>query len=266
MPIRLDSVHIYPVKSARGCSVPQVAFDRFGPTGDRRWMLVGADTDRFVSQRELPAMARLAVSLTGAGLSLSFEDASQDVSRPEVDAPVRRVTVWNDTLPALDAGDEVASWLSARFDRPVRLVYMGDDTRRAVDEAYAKAGQTVSFADGFPVLLISAESLAVLNERLTIPVGLDRFRANLIVSGTSPHGEDEWRTIRIGEMHFTVAKPCSRCTVPALDQHTGERHPELLRALASYRRGADRMVYFGQNLVYEGSGGVSVGDDVEVLS
>jgi hypothetical protein len=124
----------------------------------------------------------------------------------------------------------------------------------------------VSFADAFPLLLVSAAALDELNGRLTQPVSLDRFRPNLVVEGCDAHAEDGWKRLRIGAVELDVAKPCARCAVPALDQLTGEKHPELLRALASYRRAEDRQVYFGQNLLYRGGGSLSVGDAVEVLA
>ncbi len=258
----LASIHLYPVKSARGLSCPQVMLDRFGPVGDRRWMLVDPE-GQFLSQRQMPALARLDAQPLEGGLSLGLAGERLEVAVP-TSAP-REVRVWDDTVTACDAGEQTAQWLSERFQRPLRLVHMPDDARRRVDTSYAHDGETVSFADGFPLLLLSAASLDELNARLSMPVGLDRFRANLIVDGCAAHAEDDWQRIRIGEVTFTVAKPCSRCTVPSLDQRSGEKHPEILRALASYRRAADRKVYFGQNLLYANPGTLRVGDQVEVL-
>ncbi|MEO0422310.1 MAG: MOSC N-terminal beta barrel domain-containing protein [Pseudomonadota bacterium] len=259
----LSSIHIYPLKGGRGTTLTSTALDRFGPSGDRRWMLVDPE-GQFVTQRQLPGLARVAALPTAEGLRLSYDDVDiLEVPFP-TSAP-REVTIWNDTVGACDADDEAAAWFSARLDRPLRLVYLPDDARRLVNPAYAKAGETVSLADGYPLLLVSAASLDELNARLSTSVGLDRFRPNLVVAGCAAHAEDDWQQLRIGEMTLTVAKPCDRCTVPALDQRTGERHPELLRALASYRRAEDRKVYFGQNLLYAGTGTLHVGDPVHVL-
>ena len=259
----VQSLHIYPVKSARGLEVKSSGLDRFGLEGDRRWMLTDSE-GRFVTQRELPELTELQVDVSPAGLVLKRGNADIAVPIPETSARVP-VTVWEDTVSAADAGDAAAGWLATVFQRPLRLVYMPDDSRRAVDPDYAKDGETVSFADGFPLLLVSAASAVYLNQRLAQPVGLDRFRPNIVVAGCPAHAEDQWQRLRIGEMVFTVAKSCSRCVVPSLDQNTGARHPELLRVLADYRRGPGRKVYFGQNLVYQGSGHLRVGDAVEVL-
>jgi len=259
----VQSLHIYPVKSARAVGLESAVLDRFGLRGDRRWMLTDPE-GCFVTQRAVPQLTELQVEVTADGLVLRRADSQIAVSVPKHASRVP-VTVWGDTVSAADAGDAVADWLATEFQRTLRLVYMPVVSHRAVDPDYASAGETVSFADGFPLLLVSAAAVDPLNQRLTQPVGLDRFRPNIVVAGCSPHAEDGWNSLRIGEMTFTVAKPCSRCVVPSLDQRTGARHPELLRALADYRRGSDGKIYFGQNLVYQGSGRLRVGDSVEVL-
>ncbi|KZX60326.1 hypothetical protein A3709_12100 [Halioglobus sp. HI00S01] len=260
---RIQSLHIYPLKSGRGLSRQHMVLDRFGPLGDRRWMLVD-DHGRFVSQRDLPIMTRLNAVPGDSDIELSIDGYSLVVATPAPNHPAH-VSIWSDEVTARDAGDEAAQWLSEQFGRSLRLVYMGEECQRRVDTEYAHRGETVSFADGFPLLLVSAASLETLNSRLTQPVALDRFRPNLVVAGCGAHAEDEWRRIRIGSVEFDLAKPCSRCAVPSLDQMTGEKHPEILRALASYRRGTDRQIYFGQNLVYASGGDITVGDAVEVL-
>jgi molybdenum cofactor sulfurtransferase len=32
-----------------------------------------------------------------------------------------------------------------------------------------------------------------------------RFRPNLVISGGEPYGEDKWKTVKIGDNHFTVS-------------------------------------------------------------
>ena len=262
--LSLTSIHIYPVKSAAGLSLDSVALDRFGPVGDRRWMLVD-ENRRFVSQREDAGLVRLRVEPSGEGLHLRLDGREHVVPTPTDDRNLQ-VQVWLDSVRAVDAGDAVAAWLSEGFGRSLRLVYMPESSHRYVDGVYASNGETVSFADGFPLLLISESAADLLNSKLTEPVGLDRFRPNLVVSGCQPHAEDEWRRIRIGKIEFDVAKPCARCVVPSIDQESGARHPDILRVLAGYRRADDRQVYFGQNLVYQQTGTLTVGDEIEVLA
>jgi hypothetical protein len=262
--ISVSALTIYPVKSLGGVALQSVHLDRFGFAGDRRWMVVNEDR-RFLSQREFAAMALIAAELTESGLRLASGEQSLLVPRPQASAPRLRVQIWEDSVVALDAGGEAAEWLSERLGGPCKLVYMAEDVHRYVDGIYAHEGETVSFADGFPVLLISQASLDDLNSRLDTPVPMNRFRPNLVVQGCEAFAEDNWRRIRIGSTEFTVAKACSRCAVPSIDQATATKNSEVLQVLAGYRRADDRQVYFGQNLVYSGSGELSVGDTLEIL-
>lgn len=263
--MRLSGIHIYPVKSCGGLDLEAVALDRFGPAGDRRWMVVDGEGS-FLSQRTLPAMARVRVSaLPDGGLLLAAEGAQCPVAIPGPGVPPVIVTVWRDSVTAVDAGDGAAAWLSRVLGRECRLVYMPDEARRPVDPGYASHGETLGFADGFPLLLISEASLGALNARLEQPVPMNRFRPNLVVSGCEPFAEDGWRRIRIGAVTLDVVKPCSRCAIPSIDQDTGERDRFINRALAAFRR-FDGEILFGQNLLYPEPGEVRLGDPVEVIA
>jgi uncharacterized protein YcbX len=140
---------------------------------------------------------------------------------------------------------------------------MAPDIVRPADPAFAHAGARVSFADGFPFLLLSEESLADLNRRLPQPLPMNRFRPNLVVAGGQPYDEDTWSRIEIGGIRLRVVKPCGRCVVTTTDQLTGERGKEPLQTLATYRK-RDGEVMFGQNVVHEGPGWLRVGDAVRV--
>ncbi len=260
--MHLSGLSIYPVKSCAGLELQEVALDRFGPAGDPR-RLVTDPRGRFLSQRECAPMALVKVTPTASGIRLGDEDGI-DVPEPAADARERWVQVWEDRLMARDAGDAAAAWLGERLQRECRLFFMPDTARRRVDGVYAQEGETVSFADGFPLLLISEASLEDLNGRLPAPVPMNRFRPNLVVSGCEPFAEDGWRRIRIGGLEFKVAKPCSRCVVPSIDQATAGRDSSINRVLASYRR-REGQIYFGQNLLYSEFGTLRVGDAVEVL-
>ena len=262
--LQLSGLTTYPIKSCAGSALTSAALDRFGLSGDRRWLIVDAG-NRFLSQREHALMALVEPEQRSEGLLLRLGDEVLTVTTPASAAKTRLVRVWQDTVPARDAGDTAAYWLSARLGQACRLVFMAEDCQRLVDGCYASAGETVSFADGFPLLLISQASLDDLNSRLSAAVPMNRFRPNLVVQGCAAYAEDHWRRIRIGDIEFTLAKPCSRCVVPSIDQATAQKDSEILRVLASYRRGEDRQVYFGQNLLYLATGQLAVGARVEVL-
>jgi uncharacterized protein len=267
---RLASIHIYPLKAARAVDLDQSLVEPWGLAGDRRWLLVD-DTGRFVSQREEPAMARVVVRAGHGALTASapgLPDIRISAPCQEGGAELLRVTVWSSALLAAAAGPAADLWFSEYLGRPVQLVYLDDPTRREVDQDYGAAGDVVSFADGFPLLLTNSASLHELGRWLTEdgdqPVPMNRFRPNVVVAGAGPWAEDGWRRIRIGEVPFRVVKPCGRCVVTTVDQASAVRGRQPLQMLGRRRRFGQDLV-FGQNMIPDAPGVIRVGDPVEIL-
>ena len=246
----------------------ETALDALGVQGDRRWMVVDAETGRFLTQRLLTQMTQLQARwLGGTHLQLSAPGMAElQVTVPDEQAPLRGVTIWRDSLQVPDAGEAAAQWLSQFLGRACRLVQVSEPRARQVDTAYAEAGDKVAFADGFPLLLIGQASLDDLSARVGRPLPMLRFRPNLVVSGSEPYAEDSWKRIRIGELEFRVVKGCSRCIMTPLDPHTGERSAdrEPLTTLKTYRE-REGEVYFGQNLIACGEGQLRLDMPVQVL-
>ena len=266
--MQLAALYRYPLKSAIGESLERVWADGLGLAGDRRWMLVDAESGRFLTQRVLPQMTQLLARWQGEDhLRLSAPGmAALDVAIPGAQAPLRQVSVWKDDVEVPDAGDPAAEWASRLLGRACRLVYLPPEQARQVEMKYAEAGQRVVFADGFPLLLIGQASLDDLSARVGRPLEMRRFRPNLVVTGSEPYAEDDWRRIRIGELILRPVKPCTRCIITTLDPDSGERSTdqEPLATLARYRK-SDKGVMFGQNLLVEGKGWLEVGMPVELL-
>ena len=272
--LRVTALHLYPVKSCQGLAVPAAEVDARGFVGDRRFLVVDP-AGQFLTQRQHPRMARIGTALTADSLVLSAAGhGSVAVPRTAPPAPAMAATVWKDTVQADDCGAEAAAWLTQVLGLPCRLVraglpYSRPIPARKIPASLAGRGDAheVSFADGFPFLLITQASLDELNGRLEQPVPMDRFRPNLVVSGAEPFAEDGWARFRIGPVVFHGATRCGRCILTTTDQRTGERaSPEPLRTLSTYRRDAEGAVLFGRNVVHETKAGrVAVGDSVELL-
>jgi uncharacterized protein YcbX len=143
---------------------------------------------------------------------------------------------------------------------------MNNPHSRPVKTGYGRAEDDLSFADGAPVMLLSEESLGALNQRLEKPVEMARFRPNFVVTAGTTFAEDGWQRIRLGEVEFEVAWPCTRCTVPTVDPATGERdlRGEPLETLRTFRNGASGIA-FGQNLIPRRVGRAQVGDLIEII-
>ncbi|WNF25620.1 MOSC domain-containing protein [Streptomyces sp. C11-1] len=268
----LRAIRIYPVKSLTARVADAVAVEPWGLDGDRRWMLVDKAA-RALTQRQQPLMARISAELlSGGGLLLSAP--GRPPLHVEVPEPERTFTVelHRDTVVVAEASDDAHAWFSDVLDCEVRLVHLDEPShRRHVDPVFARPGDTVSFADGYPLLLTTTASLDALNALVAAgdrpeegPLPMDRFRPNVVVGGTEPWAEDGWRRIAVGEVAFTVAKPCGRCVITTTDQETAERGKEPLITLARHRRFGKQLV-FGQNLIPEGTGVIRVGDPVRIL-
>ncbi|MGP3927435.1 MOSC domain-containing protein [Streptomyces sp. 8N616] len=267
----LSAVHVYPVKSVAGCAPSEAAVEPWGLAGDRRWMLVGPD-GRFLTQREHPRLALAAARpLPDGGVRVTAPGGEQLTVEVPERIGTTAVEVWRDKVDAVPAGAPAAEWFSGWLGTEVRLVHLDEPARRRpVHPAYARSGETVTFADGFPLLVTTTASLDALNSLIAQgdhadegPLPMNRFRPNVVVDGTAPWAEDDWSRIRIGEVSFRVVKPCSRCVITTTDQRTAERGKEPLRTLARHRRFGDRLV-FGQNLIPEGTGTIRTGDPVEI--
>jgi uncharacterized protein len=276
MSINLTDVWRYPVKSCRGERLRDSVVEPWGLAGDRRWMIVGADGGP-VTAREYPPLVLVTPSLEGDVIRLSspgLPDLTVPVPEPSAGSGLVPVNVWNSELDASLAGDEASEWLGKIVSEPVRLVYLDDPTRRATNPDYSQAADRVSFADGYPLLLTSTDSLAGLNEWIAAgphaaegPVPMTRFRPNVVVSGPPAWAEDGWRRLRIGDVAFRVSKGCDRCVFTTVDPETAVKGKEPLATLARHRRW-DQKVWFGVNLIPDEprSGAViHVGDPVEIL-
>lgn len=261
--IQLSQLAIYPVKSCAQVKLEQASISPFGLAMDRRWMLID-NNGQMLTQRKFPRMCLINCTLDGHTLILTAPGMSDLKIEPANYTETVKATVWQDTCNAQDCGLDAASWLSEFLQQPARLVYFPDNEIRQCDEQYASAGEITAFSDGFPYLLISQASLDDLNSRLDQAVEMKRFRPNLVVSGSSAFAEDQWKRIRIGDVTFRLVKPCSRCVIPSIDPYTANKSAEPVKTLASFRM-RDNKIFFGQNLIAENDGHLSLGMDVEIL-
>lgn len=263
MSLEITGLYVYPIKSLGGISLLEAEVSDRGLMYDRRWMLVGED-QVFLSQRSHPVMALLRPEIQNDALTVYAPSGDSIRIKPKEEGQMMKVQVWDDVCDAYVYGAEVNDWFSDQLGMSARLVYMHQESRREVDPRYATHDEIVSFADGYPFLMISEESLEDLNGRLETPIPMDRFRPNIVVRGGKPYQEDEVKKFEAGGVMFTGAKPCARCQVITIDQQTAVSSKEPLKTLATYRR-SEHKVLFGMNLLHQGSGTLRVGEALEAL-
>ncbi|MGE3465678.1 MAG: MOSC domain-containing protein [Pyrinomonadaceae bacterium] len=290
--MHISEINVYPIKSLKGISLDSAVVERRGLQYDRRWMLATPD-GMFLTQREFPTMATITVEVVNDELRAMSDGFGSLLIPVEPDKGERRaVTIWQSVCDGLVYDTAVNDWFSDVLGTECQLVYMPDDSRRNVNKMFNSGEDIVSFADGYPLLVIGEASLDDLNARIQEsetraatrpefrPLPMKRFRPNIVVSGSAAFAEDDWKRIRVGDCVFRVVKPCARCVITTVDPAKGEFDgKEPLKTLASYRMARDVMpgryeefghgptaVLFGQNLIPEGAlSPIRVGDEV-VLS
>jgi len=265
--MQISEINIYPIKSLKGISLNEAIVEDRGLRHDRRWMLIDTNK-RFLTQREVPAMARVALESSEKGFVARVGNESLEVPFSPGTEEYCSAKIWSSSVRSEIYPDDVNDWFSKAIGTECRLVAMPEGAHRAVSPFYAvrRFKDTVSFADGYPFMLIGQASLDDLNSRLREPVPMNRFRPNFVVTGTEAFAEDKWRIIRIGSTVFHVVKPSERCVLTTVDQTLGEKTgKEPLRTLSIFRTIRGK-VLFGENLIAENAGdSIKVGDRLEVL-
>ncbi|MGP8306028.1 MOSC N-terminal beta barrel domain-containing protein [Vibrio sp. YIC-376] len=259
----LSQINVFPVKSVGGVSLSSAWVEKQGLSFDRRFMIAKADGS-MITARKFPQMVTVKSALLADGVvfsSLGMEPLKiryQDFKMQETPA-----TVWNDTFTAYTTTDAADDWFTSVLGLRVELLFCGEQSNRVRD----KFGHNVSFADGYPVLVISQASLDELNKRSSEQHSMDQFRTNLVVADTKPFEEDSWKRIRIGEVEFESLKPCERCILTTVNTQRGtfRESKEPLKTLQQFRANERGGVFFGQNLVARNEGIIRQGDKVEVL-
>lgn len=268
--MRLTSIYRYPIKSTRGEALRSAVVEPWGLGGDRRWMLADADGST-VTAREYPTLLLVSPQLTEDGVLLRGPGRDElAVSVPDTAAMIG--VHGRAPFPVVEADAAASAWFSEYLGVAVRLYFSNDPSRRRLNPKFARKTDSASFADAYPLLLTTEESLARLNDWIAAgplahegPLDMRRFRPNVLVSGAPPFSEDNWRRVRIGEAVFRTPKGCDRCVMTTTDPDTAGRGKEPIATLARHRR-FDGATWFGMNLIPDSPGAsIEVGDEVEVL-
>jgi len=271
--MKVSELNVYPLKSGRGIALTEAEIGPAGIPGDRVMMVTGPD-GMFITQRELPALARLRVTPQASSVEIGMDGAeSITVDRPD---PARRmdVVVWKSPVSAAVAGEEANRTLSGWLGRDVRLVFFDNQSRRTASSDWAGEDTPVTFADGYQVLITTTASLAAINADMRAhgegEIGMERFRPNIVVETDEAWAEDGWDAVEIAGITFDLVKPCARCIMTTQDQQTGSREvASPMAAMGRIRMSADRRVpgpLFGWNAVPRQTGRIRLGEEVRVIS
>ncbi|KAJ5478512.1 hypothetical protein N7530_004021 [Penicillium desertorum] len=297
------SLCIYPIKSCRGIEVQSTLLKQHGLDLDRRWMLINASSNTFLTIRQIPDMTRIRTALSADGDELVVsipkpdsneitQDQDQDhqfhtIRIPSHPSPqwlaantsIGPVHIWDTETDGYRYSDEINAPFSAFLGRDVALVYKGPTPRVLKGNgAPHRLGrvQTTGFPDVHPVGID--------------PITVERFRPNIVVRGKAPWSEDSWKLVRItgrkadgtsgdsagdGEaiiqppLDLDIVARCARCQVPNVDPDTALRNKKQpWDTLVSYRRVDEGTKYkpcFGMLGAPRSEGAIEVGMKLEVL-
>jgi uncharacterized protein YcbX len=243
----------YPIKAMKGEDRSLLYFDASGPRGDRRGLVIDADSGAHLSQREFPQLALVRAVVTSQGFIL-IAPGLDAVVVSRVSGEPYPVTVHGNPCLGMDQGDRAAQVLSKFLDHHCRLVLLPPGNQRPVDPRFAPNGERVGYADGFPLMIMNPASVADFNDRLAQagvePVTMEHFRGNLEISGLEPYAEDRLigRTLTVvradgrdARVRIRPVKLNARCVVITVRTDPGnlespvQTDARILRELGRYR-------------------------------
>ena len=158
----LSALYRYPVKSMAGDALNASAVSRLGLPFDRMWM-VADRSGRFVTGRQLPQLVRVRTEPSADGVTLTMAGREALFVPNEVFTEEVSAVVWGSLFPAWGGAAAADAWLSDALGAPLRFLWTGAQTARRVR---VEPDVPLSFADGFPLLLIGQSSLDDLSARV----------------------------------------------------------------------------------------------------
>lgn len=264
MSITLSELAVYPLKSCQGQVLSSAQVEYLGLVNDRRFTLIDRNGVA-ITGRTHPRLVEVSVAISSIVIAITAPDRQPlHLNFDQLTEQYLTTKVWQSVNQGQYCGEYCDQWFSDYLNVECRLVFYGEQTTRQIKDHH----QQVSFADGYPVLLIGESSLAELNHHALHEHQMAQFRPNIVVSGSLPFAEDTWQHIAIGEVEFLVHSLCSRCQFTQLNLQTGQRFTggEPLSVLRQFRSSVDHKVYFGVNLIPLNEGQITLGEAVQVLN
>ena len=265
----VTGLYVYPIKSCKGVFLKNLHITSRGPKWDRNWILIDSD-GKFISQRNFPSLSQIEVEIKEEQLRFG----NSEVGHYQIDfeaqssALKQHFKIWEKECYGVEADLRASEWFSSFLRTKCKLISSFesnfDSFSRLSSEKRMHRAKLV-YADGYPLLLISEESLNHLNEQLVnskLPsVTMERFRPNVVVRGLDAHGEDNLGNFKIGNLNMSAVKDCARCVIVNVNPNNGEMSPFTLKMLSKYRK-KDGGILFGQNVVHLEEGVINIGDQL----
>lgn len=291
-PDEIVDLRIYPIKSCRGFQVKSARLLRTGFDLDRNWMFISAKDREFITIRAHSEMTLIRTSYDAEAdvIHVTIKDQDCKIEFPahptqewlKANTTISTARIWGEETDAWEYPTTLTQPIADFLNSDIRLVYKGPKPRVLRGSGKPEIlGRTeaVKFADMMPVQVSSMASMTELNQRLRKQdepeIDIERFRPNIVIRGSQPWNEDNWKTLRINgsstsaSLDLDVVCRCLRCQVPNVDPSTGEKHArQPWNTLMKYRRidpGLKFKPSFGMLCAPRAEGVVEVGMRFDVM-
>ncbi len=263
--MEVSGLYIYPVKSLGGISLESSEVGLKGLKYDRRYVLVN-DNGVFVSQRTIAKMCLLKVSKEEGGFEVEHVESGDKLIIPLAleNGKKVKVKIWDDEVNCILADNRMNEWFTEKLGINLRLCFQPDDEIRKTDPKYSITNEDqTSLSDGYPILIVSEESIAEINERCPEQIDILRFRPNIVIRGGGAFEEDDLGEFKLGSTKLVGVKKCARCQVVNIDYKTSLSGAEPLKSLSGFRKLGNK-VLVGMNIIVQGSGKIVLNDIIEI--
>ena len=177
--MEVSQLYIYPIKSLAGIAVSKAKVTDRGLEFDRRWVLVD-EHNYHVTQREMPILGTLVPEVTTFGIKVKNSRNEESILIPFKPLKEEKIQIesWEDVFEGIEVSENISRWFTEIIGKNVRLMFQPEDSKRSIEAKFQiKGDEIVSAADGFPILMISEESLLNLfcpfNKSTYLPHSID---------------------------------------------------------------------------------------------
>ena len=256
--INISYLYAYLLKSGRPQSLDQAQIITTGLEGDRDFAVID-DDGRMLTAREHPMLLEVEAKIIDDKIYFKFKEDFITVPRETRSPKTRKGILFGQSVAGFELNDRVQKWFSKCVDVSCHVVEINKVYRRQME------GQSIdiTYTDAAPILLTSEASLRDLNNRMTLPVGMNRFRPNIVVNGGNAFEEDDWRSLKIGACEFEISHHCPRCVLTTIDPSDPKKgiSKEPLKTLSTFRKVGNE-VNFGVYLIPKKLGVIQLDDEV----
>ena len=261
--IIISDLFIYPIKSTTGIAINSSNIINTGFEFDRIFGVVN-NLNEILTARENSKLLQISCSIKEGELTLLHPQKKPlEINlKKAISTYATEINLFKkNTMGKLIESEEAITWISDILEEPCKLITIDNKNLRKVN--YKALGSNISFNDSYPIHLTTTASMRDINNKLETKIIDNRYRPNIVISGTKPYEEENWKSITIGNCLFKVITPTERCTLITINPITliKDKKQEPLRTLAK-NRDNNKKVNFGIYLIPIKTGNIKKGDPI----